>query len=658
MIITAYQPSVTSEKTAVILKHLEGYLENDIWDLTDLFFTVYGGGKSWSHSKKNINFTVFPSYVRFEVKFFFANQLVNEKLTLITMTTYSTTFNDLSAFLKKYYPLIESLIEIYDTHFIMKYKTFLANASLKFSGKSSNISLLNSLFNFLYNFYDTRDEVDKDVWDLRRIPAARYTMNRSDYLLSFKNISPSFRKTVKDYCKFALTYLSQGKLYEHIRGIACFVNYIQKIHPEWNDFQQLKRVDIEKFLIYFLNVNIDLGQNYKRALLSSVNTFLEYLQRSEHSDAPQKPVSTLFFREDFPKIHRINENKLKYIPDSVMFQLESLISLNPEDINPPMDEKEKDYVPIVILLMTTGWRISDLLNLRFNNCLISTNSGYYLQGDIPKTNVKQHRVPIANEVAMPLQTIIEQTKEKSTFENNPEGYLFVRTKGKRKGKPFTGQCVQRTLNRWAEKYSILDQNGNIYHFGNHAFRHTKGVELINLGMNLTHIMKWFAHASPEMTLVYAKIADDTLRKEWEKAQEKKSPLLRVDLGDAKVSELNMDEDLINWEYIRSNIEAVRVPLGYCLASKKEGCPYVITPCLTCPNFCTTTENLPDFDREIKKVEEHIEMTKNYPIYNEKTQEQLDNLKRVRDHLAGGKMHRGDLAHRTLLQAEITEESVV
>jgi hypothetical protein len=95
-----------------------------------------------------------------------------------------------------------------------------------------------------------------------------------------------------------------------------------------------------------------------------------------------------------------------------------------------------------------------------------------------------------------------------------------------------------------------------------------------------------------------------------------------------------------------------------LASKKEGCPYVITPCLTCPNFCTTPENLPDFNREIKKVEEHIEMTRHYPIYNEKTLEQLNNLTRVRDQLTEGKAHRGSSAKRILLQAQERKDSVV
>ncbi|WP_335574370.1 tyrosine-type recombinase/integrase [Neobacillus vireti] len=659
---TAFQPKATTEKTAVILKQLNGRFGNDVWNLTDHFLEEYGGGSSWTYKQKKIHFEHLPTNIKHEFKFFFATQLVNEEITLKTIAAYSTSFVHLRNFVQKYYQKITSLVDIPYNHGLLKYRTFLTNLGLKTKTKSGNntnpITLFNSIMKFFYHFYDTRDEMEKDIWDMRRIPNARYTINRSQYLISFEKIPSIFRKLVKEYCTFALTYVSQNKLSEYIRGLDFYLNFVQKNHPDWTDFSQLKRADLEKYFTYFNQENGSYSPAYRYNLLSSIKYFLEYLQRFERSESPLRPISTLFFKEDFPKIPKQNENQIKYIPETVMKQLEHLLYQDQKEITPPMKVNEMDYIPIVILLMATGWRISDILNLRIQNCLISTDKGYYLQGDIPKTDTKRHRVPIDKELAGILQTVIDQAKVNSTQENNPEGYLFVRTRGKRRGKPFSGSSIQNALNRWAERYRIVDQSGKVYHFGNHAFRHTKGVELINLGMNLTHIMKWFAHVSPEMTLTYAKIADDTLRKEWEKAQEKKGALLRVDLNQAQVSEMNMEEDLIHWEYIQSNIEAVRVPLGYCLASKKEGCPYVITPCLTCPNFCTTPDNLTDFEREIKKVEEHIEMTRGFPIYNEKTQEQLTNLIRVRDQLSEGKAHRGTGAKRILFQFQERKESVV
>ncbi|WP_099355409.1 tyrosine-type recombinase/integrase [Fredinandcohnia onubensis] len=656
-----YQPSVTPEKLVAIQNQLQGHFLKDIWDLTDPFFDSYVVGSSLKQPRR-LNFTTLPTPIRNEIKFYFADQLVNKYLSLGTIVVYSTSFVHLGLFLDKYYQKVCSFIEMPYNQGLIKYKTYLTNEGVKITNRKGQnttaITVFNSIYKFLSQFYDTREEMDKDIWDFRKIPNARYTVNKTDYLISFEKIPSVFRQIVKAYCLFSITHLSQGKLADHLRGISCFIEFVQKDHPEWKDFKRLKRIDVEKYLIYFNGKNASLSSSYKHVLLSSVKRFLEYLQRSERPESPLKLITTLFFKEDFPRRTAQNENQIKYIPETVMNQLEDLLNQNPNEFTPPMTKSEKEYLPIVILLIASGWRISDILNLRFKNCLINTNKGYYLQGDIPKTDVKQHRVPIDKETARFIQIIIEQTKDKSTEENNPEGYLFVRTKGKRIGKPFTGASIRNALNRWAVRYNIIEQSGNVYHFGNHAFRHTKGVELINLGMNVTHIMKWFAHSSPEMTMMYAKISDETLRNEWQKAQEKKGKLLRVDLGKASVSEMDLDEDLVHWEYIQSNIEAARVPLGYCLASKKEGCPYVVTPCLTCPNFCTTPDNLPDFESEIKKVEEHIEITKNYPIYNEKTQEQLANLIMIRDQLTVGKMHRGTSVKRILLQAKNSQESVM
>ncbi|EGD51935.1 integrase family protein [Thermoanaerobacter ethanolicus JW 200] len=123
------------------------------------------------------------------------------------------------------------------------------------------------------------------------------------------------------------------------------------------------------------------------------------------------------------------------------------------------------------------------------------------------------------------------------------------------------------------------------------FRHTKGVELINNGMNILHVQKWMAHASPEMTLCYAKILDTTMRKSWEEAT--KQGLFKIDES-GKIKKINIsdiqNEDVIEWEYIRHNLDAVRMPLGYCMKPKKQECHTQLNPCLTCRNLCTT----PDF----------------------------------------------------------------
>lgn len=287
---TAFQPRATTEKTAVIQNQLNGKFENDEWDLTDPFFETYGGGSSWNSPRKKITFNLLPNAVQHEFKFFFANQIVNEKLSLKTAFLYSSSFVHLSEFIKKYYQKITSIVEIPYNLGLMKYKTYLTNIGVKTTNKSGynsiHITVFNSILINLYHFYDTRDEIEKDIWDLRKIPNARYTVNKTDYLLSFEKIPTKFRKIVKEYCSFSLTYLSQGHLAKQIRGIGFYMDFAQKNYPDWKDFSQLKRKDIEKYLIYFNQENVSVSPAHRYKLLSSVKSFFEYLQRSERSEAP------------------------------------------------------------------------------------------------------------------------------------------------------------------------------------------------------------------------------------------------------------------------------------------------------------------------------------------------------------------------------------
>jgi site-specific recombinase XerD len=155
-------------------------------------------------------------------------------------------------------------------------------------------------------------------------------------------------------------------------------------------------------------------------------------------------------------------------------------------------------------------------------------------------------------------------KEHFSAQDNPERYLFPATTGRRKGRPLYEKTIRNALNRLAATCEIKADDGTIFQFKNHAFRHSKAVELINAGMSLVHVQKWLAHLSPEMTVVYAKLLDSTRRQEWEQAFAKGA--LRIDVqGLPRVvnSEQLDNEQEIEWEHIRHNLDAVRLPNGYC-----------------------------------------------------------------------------------------------
>jgi integrase len=358
---------------------------------------------------------------------------------------------------------------------------------------------------------------------------------------------------------------------------------------------------------------------------------LVYIQRAEYPEAPEKSSVLLLFNEDMFRFPQKRENVIRYIPEGVLQQLDD----NLEHLTPPK------YIPIVVLLRSSGWRASDILNLRYDKCLERTVQGWWLCGDIPKTNVFNHRVPISDEVASVVQAVIDEVREKSTPDNNPRKLLFVRFDGKRKGRPPEGEQIKYALNRLAKECNIVDDQGQLFHFKNHAFRHTKGVELINNGMNILHVMKWMAHASPEMTLRYAHILDTTMRKSWEDAT--KNGLFRIDPS-GKAIKIDLSdiesEDLIEWEYIRSNLDAVRMPLGYCMKPNKVECKHQLNPCLTCRNLCTTPDFIPQYELELMEVKVTIERGRSLgrTIWVDKNEALLDRYEAILAVLKEGRTH--------------------
>ena len=93
--------------------------------------------------------------------------------------------------------------------------------------------------------------------------------------------------------------------------------------------------------------------------------------------------------------------RVKFIPEPILKQLDNNI----------MDLDRPQYIPIYILLRETGWRGTDILNLRYHNCLeqIWNNKeqtyNYYLCGEITKTGIAQLKIPIRDKVAEMVQKV-------------------------------------------------------------------------------------------------------------------------------------------------------------------------------------------------------------------------------------------------------------
>ena len=130
-----------------------------------------------------------------------------------------------------------------------------------------------------------------------------------------------------------------------------------------------------------------------------------------------------------------------------------------------------------------------------------------------------------------------------------------------------------------------------------------------------------------MTIHYPTVTENTLYEQWKNTEDLN--LFKIDENNKKQKiSTKESENLVRYEYVRKNLDAVKVPFGVCFKPSKLPCKQQINQCLTCASFCTTDENLQEYNEEIARVEEQIKISEKCgrTLWKEKNEEYLKLLK--------------------------------
>ncbi len=480
----------------------------------------------------------------------------------------------------------------------------------------------------------TEVEFAKDIWDLRCIPGARYSDHYSNYVLNFTSIPVRFRPLVKQYLRFLLTKWGQSHCGQHLSSLCLFLTFFLEHVPDTEHFQHLGVSDMDAYLVYLQATPMRRGKTRNESAvwrnMSALDEFLRYLQRIESPLAPTRSIDQIIWPSHRGKLRHNKAQGIKYIPQFVLEQLDQHL----KDIPPR-------YLPILMVLRASGWRISDVLHLRYDDCLERSERGWYLRGDIQKTKMLGHKVPITSEVASLIQAQCELVRRTLSAQENPSKYLFPAVTAQRAGLPMHGKRLAYALNQLAKKDEIRAEDGTIFHFKTHAFRHAKAVELLNNGMPLVYVQQWLAHLSPEMTLIYAKLLDTSMHRKWEEAMAQGAVRINVESQPYSVgTEILLSENELELAHVKAHLDAIRLANGYCFKHKTFDCPAAKSPCYTCPMFVTTPEFLPQFEQEVRDTEFQIELGEaaGRTHWVEANQQKLTKLIPIRDLLASRQVH--------------------
>lgn len=601
------------------------WLDNDIWKMQDRAFQAAGIKIPAQKipKKKGLviaDFTGYPSEaLKLEVKYFLLHSLKEKYITVVSVShNYTWAIYNLWRYMPKgAYSFRDIDAAWFDSRLPELPKT--ERSQLRAFG--------NQVRGFIGDIYDDMPETEKDVWHALKIPGVRLSaaMKRQNPSVNFEEIPEFYRPMIKRFMKRLIIKRS----FSYCRELLMYIRHFFRLFYEhgYQDgvLEDLSRRDMEEYFGWVASDYADKNATFRSKAVSFIRTFLDYIQLSEYPGVPKKDIGRLIFDDDIPKRERQEDTmaKVKYVPKPVRDQIDASVN----EIEPP------EMIPVYVLLRETGWRGTDVLDLRYDSCLDyvwnEKEQSYvpYLCGEITKTGIPMLKIPLRDEVGEMVKGLIKTAREKSTDENNPDRYLFNTYEGRCKGLPYSKPAFTEAVQELIDRKEIRDAEGAIYHFKAHSLRHTRASEYTEQGMPIGVIQQMLGHCSLQMTLHYAKISENKLYEKWKGTEE---------LGLLKIKAKKPDgmqkgsQQAVNYERVKANLDAVKVPFGTCFKPSKLGCKQQINHCLECGSFCSCEDDIPEYEAEIARIKEKVQLGEEIGRYDWviKNQEYLEVLEKM------------------------------
>ena len=187
----------------------------------------------------------------------------------------------------------------------------------------------------------------------------------------------------------------------------------------------------------------------------------------------------------------------------------------------------KKYYDVIVILLNTGLRISELCGLTVNDLdfekrLIHVNHqllkdsehGYYI--DTPKTKSGVRQVPMNQTAYEAFKHVLKQCEGiQSDIIDGYSDFLFLT----QEGHPVIGQYYSATFRNLVTKYNKTHED-ELPYFSPHVLRHTFCTRLAGKNMNPKSLQYIMGHSSIEITLnLYAHVTIDGIQAEMERLAE-------------------------------------------------------------------------------------------------------------------------------------------
>jgi integrase len=408
-------------------------------------------------------------------------------------------------------------------------------------------------------------------------------------------------KEIKDFLKEFTwrNYKERNNTLIYIKKQVLNLQYFNEF-TEINNITSLKDLsnnDIDKY-ISFLKTRISkktnkpLSYNTQRNYLNALKSVIYWGQTFLPDKTPKKEI---FTGNEYSGINKVL--KTKYIPDEVI-----------KKINLALINEENNYLKYgLIILQSTGMRISELLNLRIDCLKKHLISGWMISYYDYKKRKHRDNIPIPNECAISIKKLIDKT-DKLRKQSNKDIFNNIFIHKVKKGKYYNKikMIHKKTFKYWLNKFiknnNITGNDGKIYNLTFHQFRRTLATDMYSKGVDILVIRDLLGHDYAKTTnKYYADIKDNDRAKVFSEI----GILGDIDEIDQK---LKSNKATQNW-FKKNKNSAARMCDGYCTKPINEDviCERLVKKrkCYTCKHYITTPEYLEYHKNHLKDLQQEL-----------------------------------------------------
>lgn len=437
----------------------------------------------------------------------------SREVTIVTLYDERKEYNRLCQFLERKGKNVESLKEKEKEKWIRQLKGWMMSEGIPLTKEEKNAygnrSVVKSeIISFFERVLDSLlpedngDETEKDVWRLDQLDIEiRENLVKNYKTLNFTNI---FQKDIRDEVKRAIYFQMKTEaiscVAREMTAIRRLSKYLQLKHPGIQSCGEINRELMEEYLIYLKTEDISTKHFHSeltrlRALLEAVGKICGYPQ-----------LETLILTRDIPPTPKA---EFKSYSDEELKRLNAFLV-----------KMDKQTARLMIIHQMLGTRISDTLTLR-TDCLREIDGSTVIW--IKQMKTHPYEKEISGELAELIRKAIEYTKRKF----GERKYIFVNEKNP--DRPLQYNTIQERVIRMIHKEDIRDDEGKLFGFGSHMYRHYYGVKLTELHLDDWTIAKLLGHSSVKNVKYYRKMSNQLLADETRRARHRLSELILENL---------------------------------------------------------------------------------------------------------------------------------